>query len=78
MAGRINDINRKIPPLASSTGSSDGNSSFLFLDHPIHSGCAFVHFTDFVGPACIIKHAFGSGSLSGIYMGNNPDIPDFI
>jgi hypothetical protein len=52
----------------------DGNSSFLFLLHPIHGGCPIIHLSHAMGFLCIKKDPFGHGRLSRIDVGHKPNI----
>src|ERR1051326_5417340 len=56
VTGRINDIDTVIRPEASRGRGGNGNPTFLFLLHPVHSSGAFMHFTDLVIDAGVIKN----------------------
>ena len=51
------------------------NAALLFLLHPVHNGCAFMHFADLVGPTGVIQDPLGRGGLTGIDV--EPLIPIF-
>jgi len=54
---------------------SDGDTSLLLLDHPVHGGGTLVHFTDPVRLSRIIQDPLGRSRLSGIDVGHDTDIP---
>ena len=75
VAGRVNQVNRSIFPLAGRDGGRDSNAALLLLWHPIHRRRAIVHFADFMRHARIIEQAFGDGGFPSVNMRDNPDIP---
>ena len=74
MSGSIDNIDTVAVPICGGCGGSDSNTSFLFLNHPVHSGAAIVSFTDFVVNTGIVKYAFGCGSLSCVDVSHDTDI----
>jgi len=74
VSGRIDDIDVAVAPLASCRGGGDGDAPLLLLLHPVHYGGAFMHFTNLVCAAGVIKDALGRGGLTGINVGHDPDV----
>jgi hypothetical protein len=64
-----------IHPEAGRCGRRDRNAAFLFLLHPIHRSCAFVHLSEFVRNTRIIEDALRGSRLTGIDMRHDADIP---
>jgi hypothetical protein len=75
MAGSINDIYLAIVPKASSRRSSNSNTSFLFLLHPIHLRCSIVHLTDFMRFSGVKKDSFAQRGLTRVNVSDNTYIP---
>src|SRR5665811_53784 len=48
VAGRVDDLNPVVLPEAGRRGGRDRDAAFLFLDHPVHGGRAFVDLADLV------------------------------
>ncbi|MNI12800.1 hypothetical protein D3C73_659960 [compost metagenome] len=70
----INNINAVTFPSSGRSGGSNRNSTLLFLFHPVHRCCTFVHFTDFVYFTCIVKNPLCCCCLTSINMCHDPDI----
>ncbi len=64
-----------IVPERCGSGRSDGNASLLLLDHPVHCCGTFVYLTDSVSLSCIEKNTLRCGSLTGIDVSHDTDIP---
>jgi hypothetical protein len=52
----------------------DGNTSLLFLLHPVHNSSAVMHFAYLVGYAGVEQYSFCGRSLTGIDMGNDANV----
>ena len=61
-------------PEASGRGRGDGDTTFLFLDHPVHGGLAFVNLADLVGTAGVEEDTVSSSRLTGVDVGHDTDI----
>jgi hypothetical protein len=77
MAWGIDQVNMDILPNAGGGGRGDSDPSFLLLDHPIHGGSAFVDLAKLVTFPGIKQDALTGSGLTGVYVGDNPDVPDF-
>src|SRR5437773_6011279 len=77
MARRINDVNAKIVPPTGGGGRGDGDAAFLLLLHPVHHRRAFVHLAHLVRDPRVIEDPLRSGSLPGIDVGHDADVPSF-
>ncbi|OQB68202.1 MAG: hypothetical protein BWX93_01600 [Bacteroidetes bacterium ADurb.Bin139] len=79
MARGIYDIDLVLVPttVPKSRGGSRGNgdTAFLLLNHPIHSGSPFVNLSNLMGLTRIIENALRRGCLTGIYVGHDANIP---
>ena len=62
-------------PVRSGSRRGDGDAALLLLCHPVHGGCAVVGLTDLVINTRIKQNTFRQGSLSGVNMRNDTDIP---
>ena len=61
-------------PVAGGCSRSDGNTTFLFLNHPVHGSSAFMGFTDFMYSAGIEQNTFSSSSFTSIDVSHDADI----
>ena len=61
-------------PHAGSCSGSNRNTTFLLLNHPVHSSGSVVDFTDFMGLTGIEQDTFRGGGLTGINMCHDTDI----
>ena len=74
VSGSIDDVDTMVVPVSGGCSRSDGNTSLLFLNHPVHGGAAIVGFTDFIVNTGIVKDTFGCGSLSCVDVSHDTDI----
>ena len=74
VSGSIDDVDTMVIPVSGGCSRSDGNTSLLFLNHPVHGGAAIVGFTDFIVNTGIVKDTFGCGSLSCVDVSHDTDI----
>ena len=75
VAGRVDDVDAVIVPVAGRRGGRDRDAALLLLLHEIHGGSAVVHFADLVALARVIKDALGRRRLAGVDVRGNADIP---
>jgi hypothetical protein len=75
MARGIDDIDTMIFklrihsfPKAGCGGGGNGDTTLLFLLHPVHGGGTIMHFTNFMRHTCVEQHALCSGGFACIYM----------
>ncbi|MBA7703344.1 hypothetical protein ES703_112129 [subsurface metagenome] len=71
----INNIDTVVLPITGSSRRHNSNTALLFLLHPIHHCCSFIHSTNLIGTASIIQHPLGDGGLTSINMSDNSHIP---
>ena len=71
---RVDDVDSAILPSASSGGRGNGDTTLLFLFHPIHGGSSLVHLTNFVGFASVVKDTLGGGGFASINVSHDSDI----
>ena len=74
MAGRVNEVDAMIAPVAGCGGGSDGNSAFFFLLHEIHGGAPVIHLPHAVYASRIEQNAFRRRRFAGINMRHDADI----
>ena len=86
MAWRINDIDTVLKsaghrfcfffqsPVAGCRCRSDGNTTLLFLSHPVHGCGTVMRFADLVINSCIIQDPLGKSGLAGIDMSHDTDV----
>ncbi|EHP84111.1 hypothetical protein GeomeDRAFT_3258 [Geobacter metallireducens RCH3] len=77
VARRINNIYAMIAPVTGRRSGSNSNSALLLLLHPVHRGSAFMHLTNLVSYASIIKNTLSRRRLTGVYVRHYPDISGF-
>ncbi len=61
-------------PHCSSCSGSNGNTTLLLLNHPVHGSSAFVNFTDFVSLTGVEQNTFGGSSFTSIDVSHDADI----
>src|SRR5258707_1383976 len=74
VAGGVDDVQALAAPERGGRGGRDRDAALLFLLHPVHRRCTFVHFADLVALAGIIKDALGSRGLAGIDMRHDTEV----
>jgi hypothetical protein len=78
VAGRIDDVDAVIRPLAGGRRGRDRDAALLLLRHPVHGGRALVNLTHLVGAAGVIEDALGRRGLARIDVGHDPDVPGLL
>ena len=61
-------------PMTGCSCGSDGDTTLLFLLHPVHSSSTFVSISNFIVYASVIQNTLGQCGLTGIDMSHNSDI----
>ena len=74
VSGSIDDVDTMVVPVSGGCSRSDGDTSLLFLNHPVHGSATIVGFTDFIVNTGIVKDTFGCGSLSCVDVSHDTDI----
>jgi hypothetical protein len=75
VAGRIDDVDLDVLPLASGGGRGNGDAPLLLLLHPIHDGGALMDLAQLVRAPGVIKDSLGRSGLTCIDMSRDADIP---
>ena len=74
VAGRVDDVDPAVAPLAGGGGAGDRDAALLLLDHPVHDRGALVDLADLVGPAGVIEDPLGRRGLARVDVGHDPDV----
>ena len=74
VAGRIDDVDAVVGPLAGGRGRRDRDAALLLLLHPVHGRGALVHLAHLVGLAGVVEDALGRRRLARIDVGHDPDV----
>ena len=81
MTGGVNDIDTMgiilflgAFPHAGGGSRGNGDTTFLFLYHPVHRSGAVMHFADLMGLAGVEQNTFGRRSFAGINVCHDADI----
>ena len=74
VARSVDDVDAAGLPVAGSRSGGDGDTTLLFLRHPVHGSRAFMGLTDFIVDAGIEQNTFRSRRLTSIDMGHDTDI----
>ena len=74
VAGRIDDVDPVVGPLAGGRGRRDRDAALLLLLHPVHGRGALVDLAHLVGLAGVVEDALGRRRLARIDVGHDPDV----
>src|SRR4051794_15048817 len=74
VAGRVDDVDPVVAPLAGGRGGRDRDPALLLLLHPVHRGGALVDLTDLVGATGVVEDALGRRRLTGVDVRHDPDV----
>ena len=74
VAGRVDDVDPVVAPLAGGGRRRDGDAALLLLDHPVHDRGALVDLADLVGLAGVVEDALGRRGLARVDVGHDPDV----
>ena len=61
-------------PQAGGGSRSDGDTAFLFLNHPVHGGSTVMNFANLMGLAGVEQDTFRRGGLTGIDVCHDADV----
>src|SRR4029079_3975261 len=77
MAGRVDDVDKMIVPLAMSCRGLNGNAALALQVHGVHL-CADailpLHVMDYANPFCVEENPLGQRCLAGIDVGADSDV----
>jgi len=74
VAGRVDDVDAVVVPLARGRGRGDRDAALLLLLHPVHDGSALVDLAHLVGAARVVEDPLGRRRLARVDVGHDPDI----
>ena len=63
-----------VSPVASGSGRRNGDTAFLFLNHPVHRSGTFMGFADLVSLTRVEKNSFGGSGLTGVNVRHNTNV----
>ncbi len=75
VAGRVDDVDAVVVPLAGRRSGGDRDAALLLLLHPVHRGGALVDLTDLVGATGVVEDPLGGRGLAGVDVRHDPDVP---
>jgi hypothetical protein len=78
VAGRVDDVDAVVAPLAGRGGRRDRDAALLLLLHPVHRRGALVDLADLVGAPRVIEDALGRRRLARVDVGHDPDVPGLL
>ena len=78
VAGRVDDVDPAVAPLAGGRGRRDRDAALLLLDHAVHDRGALVDLTDLVGAAGVVEDALGRRGLARVDVGHDPDVAGLV
>src|SRR3954451_15758936 len=74
VAGRVDDVDPVVAPLAGRGRGRDRDAALLLLLHPVHRRGALVDLTDLVGASRVIEDALRRRRLAGVDVRHDPDV----
>ena len=74
VAGRVDDVDAVVVPLARRRRGRDRDAALLLLLHPVHDRGALVNLADFVRAARVVEDALGRRRLTGVDVRHDPDV----
>jgi hypothetical protein len=82
VARRVDDVDAVVDtvsfPETGRRGAGNRNAALLLLLHPVHRRRTLVHLANLVRDARVIKDTFCGRGLTGIDVGHDADIPEFL
>ena len=78
VAGRVDDLDAVVLPVARGRGGGDRDAALLLLDHPVHGRRALVDLADLVRLARVEQDALGRRRLAGVDVGHDADVARLI
>src|SRR6185369_13833966 len=78
VAGRVDDVDPVVLPLAGGRGGGDRDPALLLLFHPVHHRGALVDLAHFVGAAGVVEDALGRRRLAGVDVRHDPDVAGLV
>src|SRR5216683_3344495 len=76
VTGRVDQVDRVVPPDGGGRRRGNGDAALLLLLHPVHGGGALVDLTDLVVDAGVEQNSFGCGGFARVDMRHDPDVAD--
>ena len=76
MAGRVDEVDGVLVPLAGGAGRHDGDAALLLLGHVVHGGGTVMDFPQAVDLAAVVEHALRERGLARVDVGDDADIAD--
>ena len=74
MARGVDDIDTVAFPVAGGCSGSNGNTTFLLLNHPVHGRAAVMSLTNFMVNTGVVQDTLGGGSFTSIDVSHNTDV----
>ena len=74
VAGRVDDVDPVVLPLAGGRGGGDRDPALLLLLHPVHDGGALVDLAHLVRAAGVVEDALRRRRLTGVDVRHDPDV----
>ena len=74
VAGRVDQVDRRVAPFDAGRGAGDRNPAFLFEIHTVHRRAAVVNFADFVRATGVKENALAKSRLSGVDVSGNTNV----
>ena len=77
VAGRINDIDLMLVPVAGNGRRGNGDAPLTFLRHPVGDSRPFVYLADLVRETRIVQDALAHRGLAAVNVGDDADVSRF-
>ncbi len=78
VAGRVDDVDAVVLPLARDRGGGDRDAALTLLLHVVGRGVAVMHLADAVRNAGVVEDALRGRGLARVDMRGNADVPELV
>ena len=74
VAGSVDDVDSVFFPEAGGSSGRDGDTTFLFLNHPVHGGSTVMDLTDLMVDTGVVEDTLGRRRFTGVDMSHDTNV----